>query len=57
MIGKRARFFHPMTLGIMHWGVVVKEEVDFVRVKFDYYGTYWTIFSGRVDNATRKRIF
>lgn len=34
-----ARFFHPKTLGVMHWGVVTKVHKDgTVTVKFDVDG-------------------
>jgi len=45
-VGLRARFFHPKTLGVMHWGTVTRIYKDgTVRVKFDvdgksYYRTY-----------------
>jgi hypothetical protein len=41
--GYRAKFFHPRTFGVMHWGTVTKVEEHRVRVKFQIDGrSYWT---------------
>lgn len=46
VIGTRAKFFHPRTFGVMHWGIVVgyNRTKTRVRVKFDVCGkTYYTL--------------
>ncbi len=45
-IGERAKFFHPRTLGVMHYGTVVAVNPDIrpgVLVHFEVDGKkYWT---------------
>ena len=42
----RAKFFHPRTMGVMHWGVVVAEchePEHTVKVRFEVDGkAHWT---------------
>ena len=36
LVGTRAKFFHPATLGVMHWGTVKKAHKDgSVTVEFE----------------------
>ena len=41
--GSRARFFHPRTLGVMHWGTVVRVAKKGYRVKFDVDGKTYLV--------------
>lgn len=52
-VGMSARFFHPLTMGVMHCGRVTKLGEKLVQVKFDIDGKkHWTFpdFIGK-DNS------
>ena len=43
-VGLRAKFFHPKTLGVMHWGKVTKVYPDgSCQVKFDIDGKSYRV--------------
>ena len=43
VVGMRARFFHPKTLGVMHYGKVIEIGKKFIKVHFDIDDKkYWT---------------
>ena len=52
-IGLKAKFFHPMTLGVMHWGTVKKIHSDgSVTVRFEICGRLFRTYS---DNICIKK--
>lgn len=52
-VGMTAKFFHPLTMGVMHYGRVTKLGEKLVQVKFDIDGKkHWTFpdFIGKENN-------